>query len=123
MHGVGTRKRQKVGAVYFGCPSPGATAMNNRRSIDDWQRPLDFLAEAPLGLLIARGQVRRFAPDAPVIAGDHPAEWAFLVLSGSCQLQRRLPGEAGMEILRTYKRGETFGGLLLPGTQMIATED
>jgi len=76
-----------------------------------------------LGSLMARGQVRRFAPETPVVASDPPAGWAFLVLSGSCRLQRRLPEEAGREILRTFKRGETFGGLLLPDTHVIATED
>ena len=71
-----------VGAVYFGCSSPGATKMKNERLVQEWQRPLAFLAEAPLGWLIAHGQVRHFAPGSPVVAGEPPAEWAFLVLGG-----------------------------------------
>ena len=109
--------------MYFGCPSPRATAMKTGRPIQEWQRPLVFLAEAPLGWLIPRGQIRHFTPDSPVVAGDQPAEWAFLVLSGSCQLRRTVPEKAGTEILRTYKRGETFGGFTLPDTTMVAVEE
>ena len=113
----------ELGAGYFGCPSPGATAMKTGRPIQEWQRPLAFLAAAPLGWLIPRGQINHFAAHSPVVAGGPPAEWAFLVLSGSCQLRRTLPEKAGTEILRIFKRGETFGGFLPPDTTVAAAED
>ena len=97
--------------------------MKKGRPIEEWQRPLAFLAEAPLGWLMPRGQIKHFAPDSPIVAGEPPADWAFLVLSGSCQLRRILPEEAGTEILRTFSRGETFGGFTLPGTMVVAAED
>src|SRR5271154_1224311 len=97
--------------------------MKNGRLIQGWQRPLTFLAEAPLGWLIPRGQICRFATDSQVVMGDQPADWAFLVLSGSCQLRHNLPENDGTEILHTFKRGETFGGFLRPDTTMVAAED
>jgi NTE family protein len=100
-----------------------ATEMRIERTNQEWQRPLAFLAEAPLGWLIARGQISHFTADSPVVANDQPAEWAFLVLSGSCQLRRNLPEKTGTEILYTYKRGETFGGFLRPHATIIAAED
>jgi len=111
-----------VGAVRFGCPSPVATEMKNARPIKEWQRPLTFLAEAPLGWLIPRGEIHHFASDSPVCAGDQSAEWAFLVLSGSCEKRRTLP-DAPPEILHTFQRGETFGGFLKPDTVIVAAED
>ncbi len=51
------------------------------------------------------------------------AEWAFLVLSGSCELRRNLPEKTGVEILRTFKRGETFGGFLSNDNIVVAAED
>jgi NTE family protein len=97
--------------------------MKNERLAQEWQRPLAFLAEAPLGWLVAHGQIRHLAPGSPVVAGDQPDEWAFLVLSGSCQLQHNLPAGGGMEILRTFQRGDTFDGFLRPGMTVIAAED
>ena len=97
--------------------------MKKGRPIEEWQRPLAFLAEAPLGWLMPRGQIKHFAPDSPIVAGEQPVDWAFLVLSGSCQLRRILPEEAGTEILRTFSRGETFGGFTLPGTMVVAAEN
>jgi NTE family protein len=88
----------------------------------EWQRPLDFLAEAPLGWLIPHGQIKHFARGTTVCTGDQSAEWAFLVLSGNCEQRRNLP-EAGAEVLRTFMRGETFGGFLHPDTLVIATEE
>lgn len=70
-----------------------------------------------------RGQINHFSPDSPVVGDDNQRDWAFLVLSGSCQLRRNLPGQADAEILRTFKRGETFGGYLQPGTTLVATEN
>jgi NTE family protein len=97
--------------------------MKNGRPIQGWQRPLTFLAEAPLGWLIPRGQICRFATDSHVAMGDQPVDWAFLVLSGSCQLRHNSPETDGTEILHTFKRGETFGGFLRPDTTVIAAED
>ncbi|HEY5345534.1 MAG TPA: patatin-like phospholipase family protein [Verrucomicrobiae bacterium] len=97
--------------------------MKNERPVQEWQRPLAFLAEAPLGWLMPRGQINHFSPDSPVVGDDNQRDWAFLVLSGSCQLRRNLPGQADAEILRTFKRGETFGGYLQPGTTLVATEN
>ena len=54
---------------------------------------------------------------------DHPAGRAFGILSGRCQLRCFLPEETGTEILRTLKRGETFSGLLLPSTMVVAVEE
>lgn len=97
--------------------------MKTSRTNQEWQRPLDFLAEAPLGWLIPRGQIRQFATDAHVLMGDAAADWAFLVLSGRCEQRRNPPGELAFEILHTYKRGETFGSFLPPGTTVVAAED
>ena len=112
-----------MGAVYFGCPSPCATEMKNGRPIREWQRPLAFLAEAPLGWLMPRGQISHYAPGATVCAGVQLADWVFLVLSGSCEQRRNLPEAAGVEILRTFKRGETFGGFLRNDTMVVAAEE
>jgi NTE family protein len=109
--------------VSFGCSSPVATKMKIGRTVREWQRPLDFLAEAPLGWVITHGQVRQFSPGSPVTAGDQQAECAFLVLSGTCRLQRNGSGDTGPEILRTYNCGETFGGFLRPDIAVVAAED
>ena len=97
--------------------------MKTGRTNQEWQRPLAFLAEAPLGWLVARGHIRQFAAGSQVGMGDQPAEWAFLVLGGSCELRRILPEEAKPEILHTFKRGETFGSFLRPNTAVVAAED
>ena len=97
--------------------------MKTGRTDQEWQRPLAFLAEAPLGWLVARGQIRQFTAGSQVVAGEHPAEWAYLVLGGSCQLQRVFSAEAKPEILHTFKHGETFGGFLQPNTAVAAAED
>lgn len=76
-----------------------------------------------MGWLIARGQISRFPAEAIVGTGEQTAKWGFLVLSGSCRLQRRLPKEEGTEILHNYKRGETFGGYLQPDTTVVAGEE
>jgi NTE family protein len=96
---------------------------NGQPLVQEWQRPLAFLAEAPLGWLLARGQINQFPAGSPVVVDDEPAEWAFLVLSGTCRLQSSLLLPAGPEILHTYKHGETFGGFLRPDTTIIAAED
>src|SRR5258706_8048603 len=96
--------------------------MKKGRPIQEWQRPLDFLAEAPLGWLIPHGQIKHFPHGTPVCTGDQSAEWAFLVLSGNCEQRRNLP-ESGAEVLRTFMRGETFGGYLKPDTTVVAAED
>ncbi len=97
--------------------------MKTGRTNQKWQKPLAFLAEAPLGWLVARGQIRQFAADCTVDLGDLPGEWAFLLLSGSCRLRRNLPGEAGDSVLHTFRRGETFGSFLPPETNIIAAKD
>jgi NTE family protein len=97
--------------------------MKTGRTNQKWQKPLAFLAEAPLGWLVARGQIRHFAADCAVDLGDLPGEWAFLLLSGSCRLRRNLPGEAGADILHTFRRGETFGSFLRPETTITAAKD
>src|SRR6202040_2601972 len=58
----------------------------------------------------------------PVCADGQNAEWAFLVLSGSCE-QRLNPPDAEPKVLRTFKRGETFGGFLRHDTTVVAAED
>ena len=97
--------------------------MKNERLVVEWQRPLAFLAEAPLGWLMPRGHINHFNLDSPVVASEQQRDWAFLVLSGSCQLRRTLSEQAGPEILRTFKRGETFGGYLQSGTTLVAAEN
>lgn len=97
--------------------------MKNGRPILEWQRPLAFLAEAPVGWLIPRGQVKQLAADAPVGEGDEPGEWAYLVLNGSCQLRGNSPGEDGAAVLHTFKRGEAFGNFLKRNTTVVAAED
>ena len=97
--------------------------MKTGRTNQKWQKPLAFLAEAPLGWLVARGQIRQFAADSPVDLGDLPGEWAFLLLSGSCRLRRNLPGENGAAVLHTFRRGETFGSFLPPETSIVAAKD
>jgi CRP-like cAMP-binding protein len=96
--------------------------MKKGRPIEEWQRPLDFLAEAPLGWLIPHGQIKHFAAGATVGTGNQSADWAFLVLSGSCEQRRHLP-DSSTEVLRTFARGETFGGFLKPDTTVVAAED
>ena len=76
-----------------------------------------------MGWLIAHGEIRQFAADSRVGTDDSAAEWGFLVLSGSCQLRRILPGTMAPEILHTYRRGETFGSFLQPNTTVTAAED
>jgi hypothetical protein len=73
-----------------------------------------------IGWLIPRGQINHFAAHAPVLADGPPAEWAFLALSGGCQLRRTLPEKAGAEILRIFRRGETFDGFLPPDSCLRA---
>lgn len=97
--------------------------MKTGRTNQEWQRPLDFLAEAPLAWLIGRGQIRQFPAGFRVAVGEPPDDWTFLVLSGSCELRRILSDGAESEILHTFKRGETFGSLLRPNTAVIAAED
>ena len=96
--------------------------MKNGRSIREWQRPLAFLAEAPLSWLTPRAQISHFSRGATVCAGDQLAEWAFLVLSGRCERRCELP-DAGVEILQTYQCGESFGGLSGRETRVVAGED
>lgn len=76
-----------------------------------------------MGWLVSRGEIRQFAADSVMCLDDELVEWAFLVLSGSCQLWRSLPGEAEGEILHRYNRGQTFGSFLPPNTTLIAAED
>jgi len=97
--------------------------MKNERPVLEWKRPLAFLAEAPLGWLIARGQIKQFAAGSPVGADDAPGEWAYLVLSGGCQLREKSPGADGANILQTFKRGETFGSLSRTDRTVMAAED
>lgn len=97
--------------------------MKNGQPVWECQRALAFLAEAPLRWLIPQGQISQFAPESPVVTGEQTGDWAFLLLNGSCELRRHLPGNGGMEILHTYHRGETFGGSLRPDTTVVATED
>ena len=104
------------------CPSPGATEMKNGRTVQEWQRPLAFLAEAPLGWLMPCATISHFAGGSPICTGGQTADWAFLVLSGTCEQRRNSP-EAGAEVLRTFKRGESFGGFSGAGTMVVAAED
>src|SRR5580693_6799913 len=97
--------------------------MKNGRTVQEWQRPLAFLAAAPLGWITPRGQIIHFAGGSTVCAGSQLAEWAFLVLSGSCELRRDSPKKTGIETLHKYKHGETFGGFLREDTSVIADED
>jgi hypothetical protein len=97
--------------------------MKNGRTIQEWQRPLAFLGGVPLRWLIARGQIQQFATDTPVGEGDQSANRAFLVLSGSCELRRKLGVESELEILHTFKQGETIGSFLRPSTTTVAAED
>lgn len=50
------------------------------------------------------------------------AEWAYLILSGSCEQRLNLP-DGELKVLRAFKRGETFGGFLLHDTMVVASED
>ena len=87
--------RDIVGAVGFGCSSPVATKMKNGRTVLEWQRPLAFLAAAPLGWVTPLGQIIHFAGGATICAGNQLAEWAFLVvLMWPVRLGRTGPGWA-----------------------------
>jgi NTE family protein len=99
-----------------------ATEMKNGQPIQEWQKPLAFLAEAPLGWLIPHATISHFSSGSPVCADGQNAEWAFLVLSGSCEQRLNLP-DAEPKVLRTFKRGETFSGLLRHDTTVVAAED
>jgi NTE family protein len=105
-----------------GCPSPRATEMKKGQPVQEWQKPLAFLAEAPLGWLMPHATISHFPSGSPVCADGQNAEWAFLVLSGSCE-QRLNPPDAEPKVLRTFKRGETFGGFLRHDTTVVAAED
>src|SRR5271170_5331863 len=96
--------------------------MKNGQSVQEWQKPLAFLAEAPLGWLMPHATISHFSSGSAVCADGQNAEWAFLVLSGSCELRLNLP-EAEPKVLRTFKRGETFGGFLRHDTTVVAAED
>lgn len=76
-----------------------------------------------MGWLIPRGQIKQLPMDALVGEGDEPGEWAYLVLTGSCQLRGNPPGEDGAGILHTFKRGEAFGNFLRRNTSIVAAED
>src|SRR5580692_5853476 len=106
-----------------GYSPPRTTEMKTLRTNQEWQRPLAFLAEAPMGWLVTRGEIRQFAADSVMSLDGELVEWAFLVLSGSCQLWRSSPGEEAGEILHCYNRGQTFGSFILPNTTLIAAED
>ena len=96
--------------------------MKNGRPVQEWQRPLAFLAEAPLGWLMPRAQISHFSCDSTVCTGDQLSDWAFLVLSGRCERRRESP-DAEAEVLQTYQCGETFGGFSGRETRVVAAED
>ena len=96
--------------------------MKNGRSVQEWQRPLAFLAEAPLSWLMPRAQIAHFVRGSTVCRGDQLAERAFLILSGRCEQQGDLP-DARVEVLQTYQCGETFGGFSGRETRVVALED
>ena len=58
----------------------------------------------------------------PVCVDGQNAEWAYLILSGSCEQRLNLPDGEPI-VLRAFKRGETFGGFLLHDTMVVASED
>jgi NTE family protein len=96
--------------------------MKNGRTVQEWQRPLAFLAEAPLGWLMPCATISHSPGGSPICSGGQMADWAFLVLSGSCEQRRQFPG-AGAKVLRTFKRGEAFGGFSGTETMVVAAED
>jgi NTE family protein len=96
--------------------------MKKGRPVLEWQRPLAFLAEAPLSWLMPRAQITHFARGATICRGDQLAERAFLILSGCCEQRVDLP-DVGVEILQTYRCGETFGGISGRETRVVAAED
>ena len=101
--------------------------MNVVRTEAELQRLLAFLAKAPVDRVIPRAQTSQFPRGALVCTGDHLAECAFLLLSGSCEHRRHLAG-GGTETIRTFRTAETFGGPRneLPrngATEVVAAED
>src|SRR5882724_7158616 len=96
--------------------------MKNGRPVQEWQKPLAFLAEAPLGWLMPYATINNFSSGSPVCVDGQLSEWAFLILSGSCEQRGNLP-DGKTEIFRTFKRGETFGGFFRHDTAMVAAED
>jgi CRP-like cAMP-binding protein len=105
-----------------GCPSPRATEMKNRQPIRECQKPLAFLAEAPLGWLMPHAAISNIPSGSTVCVDGQNAEWAYLILSGSCEQRLNLP-DGELKVLRAFKRGETFGGFLLQDTMVVASED
>jgi hypothetical protein len=109
--------------VNSGVRRRAATEMRIERANQEWKRPPAFWEEASLRWLIPRDKINNFTTDSVLMLNDRPAERAFWILSGRCQLRCFLPEETGVNILRTLKRGETFSGLLLPSTIVVAVED
>lgn len=105
-----------------GCPSPRATEMKNGQPIQEWQKPLAFLAEVPFSWLMPHATISHFSSGSPVCADGQSAELAFLILSGSCEQRLNLP-DAEPKVLRTFKHGETFSGFLRRDTTVVAAED
>jgi hypothetical protein len=93
------------------------------RANEERQRPLTLLAEASPGWLISHGKINNVTGDSGLIARDHPAGWANLVLSACRQLRCILSKKTGKIFFSTFKRGETFSGLLPTSTTMVAAED
>jgi len=75
-----------------------------------------------LGWLMPYATVSHFSNGSEVCANGRQAEWAFLVLSGTCEQQHRLPDHE-KKVLRIFKQGEAFGGFFRPGTTVVAAED
>lgn len=100
--------------------------MNVGPSAGDCER-LSFLKKSPLERLTPHAQPRYFSKGVRISGGHQLCDYAYVILSGACELRRTLP-DGSEELLETFGPGAAFGGLdvLEPEdawTTVIATAD